>query len=683
LSQTVPQFVPANSPRQPIGISGNFVVAPRFNQTGETARSILRLEIRRSLQVHRRLAIGLALIGLALALIYLLNSWSIRTAQGLNQFQPVRSTFIEFLSPKRISKTSPSPELRQTETVARYMGRDALSGRHFRSLVRVGNGTGLPGLAAAVVTPWYSADSGVIRNALLLLLSFVFLGGAIAIVAHKADPRVYIAADVEQVLGFSPMAQLPDFSEVAKEITDEHFLRLASGIDLGFRDRGFMRCVFTGTGPEVGVTAVATRLKKLLETMGRATVVADAAGSLNLTEDTHGDMVFVDAAPLADSEETERLVQSAHCTIVVVESGVTTRAQLRTVANVLQRIKAPAVGFVLNRVRLATADPEFRRSVREMGKQLRKQGQPVDRQMLQTLEQAIEEGRASLDLDVAASPNQPAAGSLRKTATIAPLFDGSFQAGRLAPTNQAVPTEPAAAHGIQLVPRSSLPEPAEQTREEIPSPLAEIASQFDQAPLEPKPEYNQALHAGPGSSNGNGTNYEPANPAPEKTPRVLLPRLSDLRGMRFSQALRELDLTRHPASTSAGIEVLMSAIAPFEPMFTRIEPGLVKNDDSSKEVPAEFDLPASLKAFIPNSESEVSPEAKDEVDSERTAANGSHSHSNSISPVHGPHLKSMGRRGDDGELSPPEHESATQKLGGPFEQVQILPSRRGQYKKKS
>jgi hypothetical protein len=174
-------------------------------------------------------------------------------------------------------------------------------------------------LAAAAVPPWYSANSGVIRNALVLLLSFVFLGGAIAIVAHRADPRVYIAADVEQLLGFPPMAQLPDFSEVANEITEEHLLRLAAGIDLGFRDRGFSRCVFTGTGPEVGVTTVATRLRKLLETMGRATVIANAAESSNSAEDTQGEMILVDAAPLADSEETERLVQSAHCTIVVIE----------------------------------------------------------------------------------------------------------------------------------------------------------------------------------------------------------------------------------------------------------------------------------------------------------------------------------------------------------------------------
>jgi hypothetical protein len=682
VSQTFPQFVPAKPSRPPVGVSVNFASAPHFNQAGDRPRSILRLEIRRSLQVHRRLAIGLALVGLALALIYLLNSWSIRTAPSLNQLQPERSSTVEQSSLKRITAMSSQSGFLRTETVSRSAGHDPLAGRQFQSSNRIGNGPGLPGLAAAVVAPWYSADSAVIRNAIVLLLSFVFLGGAIAIVAHRADPRIYIASEVEQLLGFPPMAQLPDFSEVATEITEEHLLRLASGIDLGFRDRGFRRCVLTGTGPEVGVTAVVTRLKQLLETMGRATVVADAAESQDETEGIQGEIILVDAAPLADSVETERLVQSAHCTIVVIESGVTTRAQLRTTANILQRVKAPAVGFVLNRVRLATADPEFRRSIREMGKQLRKQGHATNLQMLQTLEQAIEEGRASLDLDVTTSLNRPAEIPPEKIAANTPLFNKGFQGNQPAPANQTALTVPAAVHGLQLVP-PSMSVPVEQAREEIPSPLADIASQFDQLPPEPKVEHNQAPLATPSSPNVNRTSFEPANPAQEKTGRVSLPRLSDLRGMRFSQALRELDHARHPGTPNAGIELLMSAIAPFEPMFTHSEPASAKHDDSPGAAPAEFDLPDSLRAFIPIPESGVSPEASSGVAAEGNGANGNHSHSNSSPPKLGSNEKNLGLGGEEGEQLRPEQKVAGQKLRGPFEQVQILPSRRGQYKKKS
>jgi hypothetical protein len=682
VSQSFAQFVSPNSNRLPVGVSGDFTSAPHFNQTSETARSILQFEIRRSLQLHRRLAVGLALIGLALALIYLLNSWSIRTAPSLNELQPARSSKIELPSLKPMTRVDPRPQLRRTDVAARFSGRDPLVSRQFQSSIRIGNGPGFPGLAAIVTTPWYSADNGVIRNALVLLLSFVFLGGAIAVVAHRADPRVYIASDVEQLLGFPPMAQLPDFSEVAQEITEEHLLRLASGIELGFKDRGFTRCVLTGTGPEVGVTSVANRLKQLLETMGRTVVVADAAENSNGAGSIQGEIILVDAAPLADSEETERLVQSAHCTIVVVESGVTTRAQLRTVANTLQRVKAPAVGFVLNRVRLATADPEFRRSIREMGKQLRKQGHATDWQMLKTLEQAIEEGRASLDLDVAASPIRLAAKTQEKLTASAPLVDVSPEADTPASTNQAEPNVPAAVHGIQLVPRS-LPEPANQAREETPSPLAEMEWHFDQDLPDSKAEHNEAPPAAPGGSSDKGTSYEPADPAPEKPTRVSLPRLSELRGMRFSQALKELDLARHPASSNGGIDMLLSAIAPFEPMFTRMDPTSAKDHDSPGAVHDEFDLPASLRAFIPISESEVSTEAKDGVAAEGTAANGSHLHPNSISPMPREHAKSKGHRGEEDNESRPEQKITNQTLRGPFEQLEILPSRRGQYKKKS
>ncbi len=630
--------------------------------------------------MHRRLAAGLALIGLALALIYLLNSWSIRTAPGLNEFQPARSRNIEESSLHRVTAMSTRAELRRIETTTRYESLDPLAGPHFQRSFGIVNSPGIPGLAAASITPWYAANSGVIRNALVILLSFVFLGGAMAVVAHRADPRVYIASDAEQILGFPLMAQLPDFSEVANEITDEYLLRLASGIDLGFRDRGFRRCVFTGTGPEVGVTTVATRLKKLLETMGRAAVIADAVGNLNLAEDAQSGMVFVDTAPLADSEETQRLVQSAHCTIVVIESGVTTREQLRTVASILQRTKAPAVGFVLNRVRLAVADPEFRRSVREMGGRLRKQGHVTDSQTLHTLEQAIEMGRASLDLDVPISPYQPASKQPEEIVTTAAPFNKILQAdGPVAP-QQPGTARPKAGRGLRLVARS-LAEPVNQTREEAPKPPAEIESQADQSLKEPGTEQNQVPLVASTGPNVNGTSDEPAIPVPEKTARVSLPRLSALRGMRFSQAIRDLDRARRSASPTAGIETLMSAIAPFEPMFARSETASTRNGDSPEPAPPEFDLPASLRAFIPISDSEVLPETKGGVAATGTSANGNHLNSNSISPEPLPRAKGRGRREEQDESRPQEND-AGQSVTGAFEQLQILPSRRGQYKRK-
>jgi hypothetical protein len=56
--------------------------------------------------------------------------------------------------------------------------------------------------------------------------------------------------------------------------------------------------------------------------------------------------------------------------------------------------------------------------------------------------------------------------------------------------------------------------------------------------------------------------------------------------------------------------------------------------------------------------------------------------STSFSPKLGQQSKNKERHGEEGEPSQPEQKVARQKLTGPFEQLQILPSRRGQYKKK-
>ncbi len=631
----------------------------------------------------------MALVGLALALLYTLNSWSIHASRGMTELQPAQSRNIEESS----VAMETAPERQSANKVV-----DSES--KFQLAVRSGDGPGFFSLAAAAVAPWYSADSGVIRNALVLLLSFVFLGGVIAIVAHRADPRVYIASDVEQLLGFKPMAQLPDFTEVANNIAEDHLSRLASAIESAVKDHRFTQCVFTGTGPEVGVTTVVTHLQKLLETEERPAVITNAASNSKLlpgiTEDwTHLDegrqgIVLVDAAPLSESEETVRLVRSAHSTIVVIQSGVTTRAELRTVANILQRAKAPAVGFVLNRVRLATADPAFRRSIKKSKRQLHQQGQAANWQMLKTLEQAIEEGRASLDIDVAAPPVQPAVTPEKIAANGSPLNDQSFRANGPIATDHA---------GLAVVadgknPQSSLralPAPASErreeipssTRNEIPSPLAEIAAQFDELVPEARAERGQFSLTAPRGENGNRASYEPSSPAPEKTAHVSLPRLSELRGMRFSQALRDLDHARHPAQPSAEIETLMSAIAPFESMFTAAEPASSLNGDSPDATSAGLELPPALRALLPILESEISSQAINGAAVNGNGDNANRLTSNPHASKPGTNTKNNGHRGEKGERSGPEQNGSGPKPGSFFEQLQILPSRRGQYKKKS
>ena len=65
----------------------------------------------------------------------------------------------------------------------------------------------------------------------MLLFGGLLLGMMAAVTAHKMDPRVYIASDVEHVLGYAPMALLPDFIEVPEGVAEEHLLRLAAAIE--------------------------------------------------------------------------------------------------------------------------------------------------------------------------------------------------------------------------------------------------------------------------------------------------------------------------------------------------------------------------------------------------------------------------------------------------------------------
>jgi Mrp family chromosome partitioning ATPase len=274
---------------------------------------------------------------------------------------------------------------------------------------------GIARLAAAATAPLHPDEFKVISNAIVLLLVFVFLGVVAAIAAHRIDPRVCVASDVEKLLGIAPVAQLPDFSEVSEETADVHLLRLAAAFDYACVDGGMKSCIFTGTGPGVGVTTVATRVRDKLESIGRAAVLVDATGAAHepfsagdeksdteppsqanprpITllqqvagsgEMRRGELVFADTPPLAVSAETECLARFADCAIVVIESGVTTRAQLRRAASLLERLNLNAVGFVLNRVKLAKADSAFRNSVEEIEEHLRTQGRLTDWQTIRS-----------------------------------------------------------------------------------------------------------------------------------------------------------------------------------------------------------------------------------------------------------------------------------------------------------
>jgi hypothetical protein len=277
------------------------------------------------------------------------------------------------------------------------------------------------------------------------------------------------------------------------------------------------------------------------------------------------------------------------------------------------------LGLILSCVSVAI----FQRSINKKGKQSPKQGHATESQMFQTLEHAIEEGRASLDLDVTASPN---------------------------------------AH----------------EDEEIPSPLAQLAPQFEKALpvpkpdpkpdpiIDPKTEHGQfpqsALNGANGSNgiNGNGSAHQPPNPAREANARVSLPRLSELRGMRFSQALRELDKAKRSSPPNAGLSSINGSpnSSINDALNDALADGYNDTPDGSLNDPIDDPISEALMSAIAPFEAMFASSAS------------------------APPSNNKGRRREDSGRSPREPKAPEKETNGYIDQLQVLPSRRGQYKKK-
>jgi Mrp family chromosome partitioning ATPase/capsular polysaccharide biosynthesis protein len=312
---------------------------------------------------------------------------------------------------------SATPKLQRVNdlstNIARLRNRYTVVDEQLHNLMLEDSAPGGVHLSVAAVAPLHPAVSGILKKALPLALGGLILGLLAASLANHLDPRVYIAADVEHVLGFAPMAVLPDFDEVSSEVASENLLRLSATIEHARKQGNLKSCIFTGTASGTGVTTVATRVRDILEAMGRPTVLLDASGTPAPTERAkvsgngvgaaldhpafvrgsrstallqqvaeeagtqQGSLVLTDAAPLVISAETEYLARFVDCAIVVAESGVTTRAQLLAAVNALQRLDVATVGFVLNRVGMAKADPAFRNSIREIENHRRAQSRPA------------------------------------------------------------------------------------------------------------------------------------------------------------------------------------------------------------------------------------------------------------------------------------------------------------------
>jgi uncharacterized protein involved in exopolysaccharide biosynthesis/Mrp family chromosome partitioning ATPase len=391
-----------------------------------------------------------------------------------------------------------TPRLQRANDLAtdiqRLQNRFTVVDTQLRNLTMENDAPGADYISAPAVPPLHSSETTILRNAFVLVFGGLIMATLAALVASNLDQRVYVGADVERVLGFGPLAQLPDFYDVSDGVADEYMLRLAAAIEHAHQQGGVKSLVFTGVTSGAGTTTIVSRIRTMLETMGRPTLLVDASGSTppdpapqsetpaatGLATSERGrrptallqrmaketgekTIVLTDTAPLLVSGETEYLARFVDAAIVVIESGSTTRAQLREVAYTLQHLEVGAVGFVLNRIAMDKATPAFRQSVKAVERHVEAQSLSYARRTVKT--------RSKPQPDPESSEPAPAT----QSESSQPKRSITPQAEPVAAESQPVPSQPdiaassVASHSVAPQPQVEIPQAPSST----PTPVDE------------------------------------------------------------------------------------------------------------------------------------------------------------------------------------------------------------------
>lgn len=597
---------------------------------------------------------------------------------------------------------SATPKLQRASDLAndvvRLRSRYSLVDEQLHNLMLEDSAPGAVHLSVAAVAPLHPTISGILKKVIPLVLGGLILGLLAASIANHLDTRVYIAADVEQALGFAPMAVLPDFDEVSDAVAAEYLLRLSAAIEHARKQGSLKNCIFTGTAAGAGVTTVSTRVRAILEAMGRPTVLLDASGTqaprpesqngeldhpatergsrstallrkvAAETETREEGLVLTDTAPLLVSAETEYLARFADSAIVVIESGVTTRAQLTATVHALRRLDVGTVGFVLNRVGLAKADPAFRHSVHDIEKHLDAQSLSATRRTVRNGDMAdeslpepteVQHEPAAVEYDAPAVSRSAPEPAVRHLPAAVPEPPEDSTAQQTPPELTARKEADVPWWMLESSPQPLPSAPDWQAGRE-PVPAAPPAPEIESQPRWARLWENTSISAGdfvPQRAAESDRVAAPvaaeeaapepaAQPAEEANPYETESRLNGLRGMLFSLGLKNLGKTRglvedeEPLQPMEGEQesiVLSRKFTPFAEPVPDVAPAAkpVAPAAPTRPVIAEPEfLPP--KEFIPIKD-------REEMRESRSTAGGD--------------------RGDVAD-------------------VQILPSRRGQYKRR-
>ena len=305
--------------------------------------------------------------------------------------------------------TSAAPKLQRasdlSNTIHRLETRFSDVDNAIRSIELEHSSSGLVHLSLAAVQPQKPEAT---KKQLILALAVpggLLFAIAGAVLRHKFDPRVYIADDIRAALDFSPMAVLPHHKEVGSKVLDEFMLRLVAGVDQTHRVADARTYIFTAASPQTDTSHLVAALSKRMGRLGYRTTILKASdaleaavpetertvkawGGASLARSTESrvvpmkrtsyvienleklkqniDILFIEAFPLLQSAETEFVVRLVDATVLVAESGSTTKKDLKNSIELLRRLSTPGVAVVLDGLNLRNADDDFIKTVKSV-----------------------------------------------------------------------------------------------------------------------------------------------------------------------------------------------------------------------------------------------------------------------------------------------------------------------------
>jgi uncharacterized protein involved in exopolysaccharide biosynthesis len=259
-----------------------------------------------------------------------------------------------------------------------------------------------PGVAHLALSATVPSTPEPDRKRLVELASLpvgLLFGLGAAVFARKQDHRIYIGTDIDDVLGFSPITLLPAPEEVSDRVMGEYFLRLAAGVESAYRSGGARTFLVTAANENMDVSGLVSSMQRKLAMLGMRVVVVTAqqifegqvvdggsasknqalrfresatgfdrrsegmAGGLFERLKTEYDIVIITSLSLLISAQAEYIARCADATILVAESGVTSREDMFECAALLQKLNVRGVGTVLESVQLRNADAAFKKQV--------------------------------------------------------------------------------------------------------------------------------------------------------------------------------------------------------------------------------------------------------------------------------------------------------------------------------